>query len=302
MEGEKRLKLSRFFQCCRNCLPDINVVLKKISSLQRERGLISGVPFNITFCIGAPRSGTTLLASLLSEGDSCAPMLPECTFITQLIQHYHNIVNYSDKQRFTTYAKSPDHLMDIYGVSIKEIILTAASHFNMLKFDQLILKDPELTLYVDLIPSFFGTNSKIVCIIRDPRDVIESIYKVYAKKNEPVVEADALISQIFNYYWITHQSKLAKAGSIHFVQFEKIVQKNESEFSKLEAYLEYTIGREGFGNVFLEFDRTGPTYSENWGKPINTKIPHNKVSLLSPSFLEKIQSIFSGYNLIYKWW
>jgi len=46
--------------------------------------------------IGAPRSGTSLLAGLLSAGEEASSMLPECTYITQIIQHFYNPLNYSD--------------------------------------------------------------------------------------------------------------------------------------------------------------------------------------------------------------
>lgn len=53
---------------------------------------------------GAPRSGTSLLTGLLSAGKEVSPMLPECTYITQIIQHFHNLLHYSDPQRFAAYA------------------------------------------------------------------------------------------------------------------------------------------------------------------------------------------------------
>ena len=61
---------------------------------------------NITnvLMIGAPRSGTMLLAGLLSAGKEASPMLPESTYFTQIIQHCHSFPHYSDPQRFAAYA------------------------------------------------------------------------------------------------------------------------------------------------------------------------------------------------------
>lgn len=258
-------------------------------------------PFNITFCIGAPRSGTTLLSSLLSEGQNCAPMLPECTFITQLVQHYYNIINYSDGQRYAAYAISPQHLAGIYSASINKMVCTAAGHFQDVPFNYLILKDPELTLYVDLIPVFFGENCKVVCIIRNPIDVIASFIKVHIEKGENVDEA-VIVNQVFNYYWVVHQSKLAANGLIFFVRFENIVQRNEDEFVGLESYLGYSIGRQGFGKVAFDFDRSDKTYSDNYGKPINSKTLSRASFVLSEECVNNIKTVFSGYNITYKWW
>jgi hypothetical protein len=228
------------------------------------------------------------------------PMLPECTFITQLIRHYHEITNYSDEQRFSAYAINQDNLAKIFSKSINGMALTAASHFEDLEFIHLILKDPELTLYLDQIPTFFGTDCKIVCVIRDPREVIASLYKVHMDKKENV-NKDDLIADVFNYYWFSHQSELTRRGVVHFVRFEKITKKDESEFAKLESYLGYNVGRKGFGKRFFALDEFGTKNSEHYGKPISSE-PSKEIHLLNHDFRKKIQVAFSGYNETYHWW
>ncbi len=261
----------------------------------------SRFPFQVTFCVGAPRSGTTLLNSLLSEGSGCTPMLPECTFISQMIRQYHDLVHYSDKQRFTAYAGTPENLAEIYSAAIDRMVLTAVSHFEGLDFRRLVLKDPELTTHVDLIPTFFGADSKVICVVRDPREVIASHRKVQ-QDAEKQIDDEELVATVFNYYWIAHQSKLAESGSLHFVRFDRIVAKDEHEFAQLESYLGYPVGRQGFGKVFFEFDRTEATYSENYGKPIVDPGPSKTEAFLTEPLLERIQDVFSGYNQTYRWW
>ncbi len=228
-------------------------------------------------------------------------MLPECTFITQLIRHYHDLLHYSDKQRFAAYARSPENLAEIYSTAIDKMVLTAVSHFESIEFRHVILKDPELTIQVDLIPTFFDADSKVVCVVRDPREVIASHHKVQ-QDAEQRVDEDELVAHVFNYYWIAHQSKLAESGSMHFVRFDRIVDKDEEEFAQLESYLGYPVGRQGFGNVFFDFDRTEATYSENYGKPIVRKPSSKAADLLTAPLVRKIQDAFSGYNLTYDWW
>ena len=48
------------------------------------------------------------------------------------------------------------------------------------------MKDPELTLLIDHIPEFFGDESKIIGVIRDPRAVFASFRKVQLKKKAAV--------------------------------------------------------------------------------------------------------------------
>lgn len=134
--------------------------------------------------IGAPRSGTTLLAGLLSADDQASPMLPECTYITQIIQHFHNLLHYSDPQRFAAYAIDEPTLVGMYRGMVDSMLKTVQSHFNEIDYRYLILKDPELTQLIDLIPRFFGEDSKTVCVVRDPRAVIASMLEVENKKKK----------------------------------------------------------------------------------------------------------------------
>jgi len=255
-------------------------------------------PFELTFCIGAPRSGTTLLSSLLSEGPTAFPMLPECTFITRLIQYYHDLVNYSDKARFQAYAVSNEHLATIFEPSIEKFVLTAQSHFKDFSHKNLVLKDPDLSIYVDYISRFFE-NPKVICAIRDPRAVIASFLEVRNRQGAKET-LDSLVALVYNYYWRVSQSTMAQQGKIHFVRFERIIALDEQEFSVLENYLGYKIGRTGFQKTSFTIDRSDPTYSDNYGNPI--KSSQVKPTALSDDERTRIQEAFAGYNQIYKWW
>lgn len=271
--------------------------------------------------IGAPRSGTTLLSGLLSESHDAYPMLPECTNITQAIQHYHNFVRYADVQRFTTYAGSPDQLAVPYRQLVKDLVGIALSHFEGKSYRHLVLKDPELSLLVDEIPLFFGENAKVVCIIRDPRSVLASMQKILQKKRSRVwrrfretpswnsfleylgqyTQASSLSGVIFNYYWCVHQSDLYKRGCIHVVRYEKIIEGDVGEFDRLDAYLGYPCGRKGFGKAHLPFDTRDDTFSNNYGKAIN---PHHGDfrHTLSKRQVRQVERLFAGFNQMYKWW
>lgn len=243
--------------------------------------------------IGAPRSGTTLLAGLLSAGKEASPMLPECTYITQIIQHFHDFMHYSDPQRFAAYAIDEPILAGMYRAMVDSMLTTTQSHFKEIDYRYLILKDPELTLLIDLIPCFFGEDSKTVCVVRDPRAVIASMLKVERKKKKVLWSAwikapnrlttynlirhvfneKRLISVFFEYYWRVQESQLYKRGLVHIVRFEKIVAKDDDEFRRLEEYLGFAVGREGFGKVHFDFDHTGPTYSAGYGRSIQATSP-----------------------------
>lgn len=271
--------------------------------------------------IGAPRSGTTLLAGLLSAGKEASPMLPECTYITQIIQHFHNLLHYSDPQRFAAYAIDEPILAGMYRAMVDSMLTTVQSHFKEIDYHYLILKDPELTQLVDLIPCFFGEDSKTVCVVRDPRAVIASMLEVESKKKRELwlawiktpswFTANALVSQVFRerrlisdfyvYYWRVQESQLYKRGAVHIVHYERIVAHDEDEFKRLEAYLGFTVGREGFGKVHFDFDRTDPTFSAGYGQAIQ-KTSTDFRKKLTHRQIVKIEAVFSGMNAIYGWW
>jgi hypothetical protein len=271
--------------------------------------------------IGAPRSGTTLLAGILANAERTAPMLPECTFATQLISHYYNIVKYSDRQRFSAWAINESVLQNIYQTAVSSFISNASSNFDVTSFDFIISKDPELTIYTDLIRLFFGDNCKCVCVVRDPSAVISSMRRVINRKrnesylsfrNDPTwdraktildlwFEGRNLIPLIYNYYYISHTSALAKENRVHFVKYENIASRDESEFQRLEAFVGYEIKRDGFGTPAFSFDERDPYHSDNYGGEI-IRVDPNLDKAPSNEGFKKIQGVFSGFNEIYRWW
>lgn len=271
--------------------------------------------------IGAPRSGTTLLAGLLSNDKEASPMLPECTYITQIIQHFYNFLYYSDPQRFAAYAIDESTLGNMYRGMVDSMLATVQSHFNEIDYRYLILKDPELTPLLDLIPYFFGEDSKTVCVVRDPRAVIASMLQVERKKKRQlwlafikkpnwftandlgnqIFREKRLISDFYSYYWRVLESALYKRQAMHIVRYEKIVSHDEDEFRRLEEYLGFSVGRDGFGKVHFDFDRADPTFSEGYGgRILATSTDFRKK--LTRRQIKKIEAIFSGINAIYGWW
>ena len=169
-------------------------------------------------------------------------------------------------------------------------------------YENLIPKDPELTLFPDLIMQFFGDKTKVVCVIRDPCSVIASMHEVESKKGITTeIDIIEIAASIFNYYWRIHNSDLFKNGMVHIIRFENIVKKIEEDFARIDQFLGFKISRDGFGKSKLEFDKSDPTYSSNYGQLIQAS-SSLKPQLIPSGKVSEIRKMFGGYNLRYNLW
>src|SRR5215471_11958199 len=130
------------------------------------------------FVVGPPRSGTTLIYSLIAGNE----FLPECTFVSTLMNVFDSVYKYSDDERFEYYGHSLANLTAIFKKPICDFLFTAAVKVGGVSAKQLIYKDPILTLYLEYFPLFFGDSYKVVFCIRDPRDVVASMFSVLKKE------------------------------------------------------------------------------------------------------------------------
>lgn len=271
--------------------------------------------------IGAPRSGTTLVAGLLSSDERVCPMLPECSFMTQVIAQYFSILHFSDPGRFAVYATSETRLTEMYQPLIRSMLETVSKQFDDTKYQYLVLKDPELTQYVDLIPKFFGADSKIVHVVRDPRAVIASMLSVEKKKKRKARQAltqefslqnlaeylkalyrpMVIVRKFYGYYSAVHESGLKQQGKLLSVSYEKIIRRDEAEFRRLEDYLGFRVSRVGFEKIYVDFDRADPTYSAGYGKGIQSD---KDIGTNKPSWFQnrEVRKLFSELNRQYLWW
>jgi hypothetical protein len=250
----------------------------------------------IIFVVGAPRSGTTLLNSLICGNDLVYPMIPECTFMTSTIDLYGRILRYSDAERFRFYARNEDHLKEVFRPAIRGLLQNAldvlAENFGDKEY--LAFKDPVLTLHIDLLSHFFCKDEyKIVSIIRNPFDVVASMLKVKRIDTADKASLVSIVNDLFNYYYLIEKNITSNSM---IVRYEDIAQKNENTFSQLDAFLEFSISRDSYSNVMFSFDKNDPFYSENYGKPITNSAIDKGLKSLSVEQVEYIEEVMCGVN------
>lgn len=247
----------------------------------------------LVICVGAPRSGTTLLYGILTGG-SVHPILPECTYVTKIIELYHNIVNYSDEQRFQTFGGTKQELTEHFSTLI-DSILTATYNRIGAKDNRLVLKDPLLTLYLSDASLFFP-EAKYVAVVRNPLDVVASYVRLY-KGNNDIILIDEIISEVFNYYYriMLCKERTENRLELLILRYEDIVAIDKRDQIKrdLESFVGYHIDTFGFSGG-MEFDGNDRTFSSNWGDKVKSNLVGRYKNTLSKTEIAKVTHVFSG--------
>lgn len=246
----------------------------------------------IIFIAGPPRSGTTLLNRIMSGCVELGRFLPECTYLTKEIEHYANILLYSDEERFGTYFGNEENLRKCFQQIIDAHLITLIANAGIDVSSVLILKDPVLGLYVDQAIKIFPDDTKFIITIRDPRDVLASMKNVRAKQKKKwdVVSES---TDVFNYYYKPRLAADGKPDAIHFIKYEEIV---ESKFDELSSFLGVEI-KENLstdGNSRLAINKDDPFYSPLYDKPIQRGRVGSYKKMLNRRELRHISRVFSG--------
>ncbi len=122
---------------------------------------------------GPQRSGTTLVQTILANALS-SPLLPEAHIFCATVQVcFDALANWiKNSAYYRDQADCRAQFRAIYGGQLQ--------HLCDLKGrpDYLVLKDPNFVKYLPLLPDLTGSNTAIVAVVRDPRDIAASYVKI----------------------------------------------------------------------------------------------------------------------------
>ncbi len=150
---------------------------------------------------------------------------------------------------------------------------------------------------------FFDPNYKVVFCLRDPRDVVSSMFQVL-KKESGQVDAPSLfdkaVSFIFPFYQvIDHIDNTAghiDKDKIIFIKYEDIVNGDQDSIKNLEDFLGFTINsQQANENVNGKLDKTSPFYTENYEKAITSQSVGAHRTSLTDEQITNIEHVFSYY-------
>lgn len=249
---------------------------------------------SIIIICGPPRSGTTWLYRELCGIPGAFPFLPECTYLTQQIALYHRTQHFGDRQRTTAYFGTENELREYFRANTARLIDLVVRLNRKDAADILILKDPDLSLYLADVKELLPPH-KLIVLMRDPRDVLASM-KIVTMRKQQHWNARKEAEDLMNYYYqIGHYRPHFGTDSI-LVHYEDLVRGKTTalqEFLQLPA-LELGLSDNAVSDVKDRLDPADPFYSELYLKPTTTEKVGSFASILTKKEIRDFETEHSG--------
>lgn len=194
----------------------------------------------VFFVCGARRTGTTLLAAVLSADQSAPPLAGEAQLIPEWLATYR-WARQQFAMRASPFFRDEDELREFYRRFLGEFFSHCRDRFG--RDAALILKCPELSLYIEealeIVP-----DARVLATIRDPRDQIASEWRVIERRQGHAEDLrilrerdfDTLAVQYVRYYEPIVAVLDRDPGRIHLQEFEQLVTHPREALAGLEAF------------------------------------------------------------------
>lgn len=238
------------------------------------------------FILGAPRSGTTLLASMLaSRNDVIA--LPEMHYIHNLLRDEILFGNLDKKYIFDTIkkhfmfldldiAKNDEEIMSLIGETFKETVLNILERYNQKYYSKnykyWVEHSPHNHYFFSILRYYFP-NAMFIHIVRDGRAVYSStIEQIWGYKDiitgaitwKQNVEECLLVSKI-------------NSEKVFTIKYEDLTSEPEKSIKKICTYFDMDFKKSMLnskGLILAKFGKKKSKQSRTMARP-NTK-SHNK--------------------------
>ena len=197
------------------------------------------------FIIGVGRSGTSLLQSILNSHSKIS-FLPETQFLRNYVfkknvsinkSNYKEIISQLEKDpRFSRLNICPKIVIE-KSKNMIDVYRNITNFFLKNKNKEIIGdKDPKIIENIEVLNYFFP-NSKIIHIIRDPRDVVLSRTKAKWSKKYPY-----FMHSIIYYLQMTLGRKMLykyyNKNNFYEIKYEDLIKDPDYELKKICNFLE----------------------------------------------------------------
>jgi hypothetical protein len=240
----------------------VNAPIRVIGK-QIEKKHFSRTPILIVAC---PRSGTTLLLSILSAVPTIFAA-PKQTYAF-------------DRWKKQDNKWIPILLYRLYREFIQRKIPKTANRW--------LEKTPGHIRSIDKILEYFNNDIKIIHIIRDGRDVTVSTHPAYTDRRKYWVPADRWVDEV------TFGLKFKDHPSVHTLRYEDLISDYDGEMKKIVSFID-----EPFTPQLANwFEHTQIKKSIHWGD--NVQQIHTKAigKWQKPEHEARIQEFMSNSNAV----
>jgi hypothetical protein len=189
--------------------------------------------------------------------------MPECSLITQQVELYHRTAHHCDPQRFAAYFGDREFLQAYFRSNMARLIDRAALLNQRGNARTLILKDPNLCLYLDDLGDVLPPH-RLIVLMRNPLDVIASMKVVTGRRKEKW-RINSVASELLQYYLQINRHAARSDSGCLFLRYEDVVTGNRHVLSGiLEG-----IGLTGHvatdtATIAAKLDASDPFFSEHY--------------------------------------
>jgi len=240
------------------------------------------------FIMGLPRSGSTLVESIICSGKEKIPNGGETAILNRIFID-NNKKFFSEKQFLDSSKK-----LEINKTLFVQNSIHQYKTLNLLnKNENNIFTDKSLEnfFYIELIIKLFP-DSKIVICKRNIFEIIISIYQNFLPKITWSHSLDNILEYIDNYLTITNNFKKKYSNKIHIIELEELTReplklsKNLFSFCNLE-----------WDKKCLEFYKRDDLVT----KTASNQQVRNKIFNNNPKKYEAYKQFLSTYSNKYEW-
>ena len=241
---------------------------------------------------GSPRSGTTLLNSLICTSQDVNEHMQECSYFGWNIQPLRLTLNtFKKSQRH--YFSSEEQLISFHGELLKQILIANWKQEGCPKY--LCLKNPNMVKDFVLLSPIFPM-ARFVVIIRNPLDIIASRYEAEKRGNNDFAMGDHFVageidnineihSSVLNYFRTCPHDKML------VIEYEKLATGHCLD--RLNQFLGLTdIGQNGPWSRTKEnmHSKNSQWITSLHGQPIQDTSIGRHASVLPKEIIDQIAS------------
>ena len=217
--------------------------------------------------MGAARTGTHLVNSIICETGETTPLLPEAHMLTDLAETAKSMVSYSERYP-DSYFNGAEDAVRAGAAPLRQIVETVRSRYGV---NKVVFRAPALSLNAPVLLDMFRELNeafRFVVMIRDPRDAITSMIRWNERRIERGGKSMCgddgdMLEYGITWFWSQYKNivPIKDEREMLVVRYEDLVQNPVPETSRIYEELGLDVAKYGglaeWRNVKADLARDG---------------------------------------------